>query len=120
MLQNLEEERERATRGTKGTRILCFLCFLWLDPLTFEGFATPSEKEGNPVFRAPSLSFELGNTPASPGLHSVAATRLYSDALRASFTSARRSAAKPAQSLQRRSAPRFQIRAAGSSGVPAL
>src|SRR6267142_2418061 len=34
MLQNLEEERERATRGTKGTRILCFLCFLWLDPLS--------------------------------------------------------------------------------------
>src|SRR6266850_2602924 len=44
MLQNLEQERERATRGTKGTRILCFLCFLWLDPLTFEGFATPSCK----------------------------------------------------------------------------
>src|SRR6266850_626665 len=67
MLQNLEQERERATRGTKGTRILCFLCFLWLDPLTFEGFATPSFK-GESIFPCPVSLFRIGQHARQPGV----------------------------------------------------
>src|SRR6267142_2966233 len=53
MLQNLEEERERATRGTKGTRILCFLCFLWLDPLNFISRISDLRCRIRPISKSP-------------------------------------------------------------------